>query len=86
MKLIKPFITGLILFYSLAHQAQNHDDKWDFEKDHFIGSQVFMLFTPFFDPSPEYYQLNYGYRFSSKDEISIEAITWTYQGPLGRPR
>jgi len=28
--------------------------------------------------------LNYGYRLSAKDEISIELITWKYSGPLGR--
>jgi len=81
----KSLLVGLILISSLTHNAQNLDNEWDFERDHFIGSQVFMFLTPFFDPSPEYYQLNYGRRLSAKDEISIEAITWTYQGPLGRP-
>ena len=85
MKLTNISICLLILFFSLNAFAQENEDKWDFERKHFIGSQVFMIFTPIFNPSPEYYQLNYGYRFSSKDEISIEAITWTYQGPLGRP-
>ena len=43
-----------------------------------------MIMTPLLDPSPKYYQLNYGYRITPKDVISVEAITWTYQGPLGR--
>jgi hypothetical protein len=77
-------ICGLLLLCSLPSQAQE-EDKYGFEKGHFIGSTMFMLFTPLLDPSPEYYQLNYGYRLSAHDEISIEAITWAYQGPLGRP-
>jgi len=65
--------------------AQDAGDKLGFEKKHHVGTQVFMILTPILDPSPEYFQLNYGYRFSSKDELSIEAITWRYSGPLGRP-
>jgi len=85
MKLRNILIYGLILFNSFISHGQNDENKWDFERKHFIGSQAFMLFTPLFDPSPEYYQLSYGHRFTSKDEITIEGITWTYQGPLGRP-
>jgi hypothetical protein len=55
------------------------------EKKHFIGSTLFVLATPIVSPSPEYFQLNYGYRLTPKDVISIEAITWAYRGPLGRP-
>ena len=78
------FVTILMLgtFYS---QAQDGKDKHGFERECFIGGSAFMVLTPLLDPSPEYYQLNLGYRFSSKDEISIEGITWTYQGPIGRP-
>ncbi len=85
MKLRTSIISGLILLLSFTCHAQEVENKWSFEKKHVIGSQLFMLFTPFFDPSPEYYQLSYGYRITPKDEISFEAITWTYQGPLGRP-
>lgn len=52
---------------------------------HFIGSTAFILLTPILDPSPKYFQLNFGYSLSPKDVLSVEAITWTYQGPLGRP-
>ncbi|MEM7655212.1 MAG: hypothetical protein AAF399_03715 [Bacteroidota bacterium] len=51
---------------------------------HFIGSTLFMLFNLTPNP-PEYYQLNYGYRLTPKDVLSVELITWTYPGPLGRP-
>jgi hypothetical protein len=55
------------------------------ERKHFIGSTFFVLLTPVLKPSPRYYQINYGYSLTKKDVISLEAITWTYSGPLGRP-
>jgi len=50
---------------------------------HFVGSTMFMLANLAPDP-PSYYQLNYGYRVTSRDVVSLEFITWTYKGPLGR--
>ena len=85
MKLRNLFSYGLFLFYALSSSAQTAENKQGFENKHFIGSQAFILFTPFFDPSPEFYQVSYGYRFSPKEELSVDLITWTYQGPLGRP-
>ncbi len=85
MKLINLIICGLFLLVSIPGQAQEEENKWGFEKKHYLGTQAFMVMTAVLDPSPEFYQLNYGYRFSSKDELSIEFITWRYSGPLGRP-
>jgi len=91
MKIQIVLISGLILLLTLSSYAQEsqskeiEDTKYGFNNKHFIGTQGFVLFTPFFDPSPEYYQLSYGYRLTSRDELSIEAVTWAYQGPLGRP-
>jgi hypothetical protein len=51
---------------------------------HFIGSSLFVVANLLPDP-PSFYQLNYGYRLTPKDVISIEAITWTYHAPLGIP-
>ncbi len=77
------FITALLLTgHTIAQEAQN---PHQFTDKHFVGTTGFILFTPFFDPSPEYFQLNYGYRLNAVSELSIEAITWAYQGPLGRP-
>jgi len=81
----KLIILGLVLSFCTAGQSQNNEDKWGFEKKHYIGTQAFVIMTGVLDPSPEYYQLNYGYRFSSKDELSVEAITWRFSGPPGRP-
>ncbi len=50
---------------------------------HSIGSSLFLLGNFDSEDSPEYFQLNYGYQYSSKSIIIIEAITWTYSEPLG---
>lgn len=50
----------------------------------FVGSSAFMLGNLFPDP-PSFYQLNFGYRLTSKDAISLEAITWRNDAPNGIP-
>jgi hypothetical protein len=57
------------------------------EKRYFIGSSFFMLgnFIPDDPNPPDFIQLNFGYRITPKDVISIEAKTWKYAWPLGIP-
>jgi hypothetical protein len=81
MKLKFSMMAALCLFLTMAAQSQNEQLE---ERRHFIGSTLFVLMNLTPDP-PQYYQLNYGYRLTPNDVISIEAITWTYKGPLGRP-
>lgn len=50
----------------------------------FVGTSAFMLGNLFPNP-PSFYQLNFGYWLSKKDVVSLEAITWTYDAPLGIP-
>jgi hypothetical protein len=49
---------------------------------HSLGVSLFMILNFFPDPA-DYYQLNYGYRITPKDNILIEALTWTYYEPIG---
>jgi hypothetical protein len=51
---------------------------------HFVGSSLFMVANLFPDP-PSFFQLNYGYRVTPRDAISVEATTWKYNKPLGIP-
>ena len=51
----------------------------------FIGSSFFLLGNLDREEPPAYFQLNYGYQFSPKNILVVEAITWTYYGPLGIP-
>jgi len=48
---------------------------------HSIGSSLFLLGN--INDSVNFFQLNYGYRLTPKDNIIAEAMTWTYYEPLG---
>ncbi len=65
---------------SNPHKKKSEDILWR----HSIGSSLFMLGNFAKGDKPNYYQLNYGYKLTSKDIINLEAITWTYYGPLGK--
>ncbi|HUX53989.1 MAG TPA: hypothetical protein VMV56_06225 [Williamwhitmania sp.] len=54
-------------------------------KRFFVGSTFFMLGNLDKRNSPDFVQLNLGYRITPKDVISIEAKTWKYAWPLGIP-
>lgn len=70
-------LTLLLLSYSSVTYAED-------DKKHFVSSSFFMLFNLLPNP-PSFYQLNYGHRITKKDTIIVEAITWTYDAPLGIP-
>jgi hypothetical protein len=69
--------------FSKIDSASVQTEKLDINRRHSIGSSLFMLgnFAPG-DPV-WFFQLNYGYRLTPKDNIIAEAITWTYYEPLG---
>jgi hypothetical protein len=46
-----------------------------------IGSTLFLLGN--IKDSVNFFQLNFGYRLTTKDNLIAEAITWTYYEPLG---
>lgn len=80
-------IALLIIILSASISSVSCQEKTENtnERKHFIGSSLFVLATPLLSPSPEYFQLNYGYRITPKDVILVEAITWAYHAPLGIP-
>jgi len=75
---------ALIWFILLG---QNHGVLAQTEKKdstfrrHSIGSTLFLLGN--IGDSVCFFQLNYGYQLTQKDNIIVEAITWTYYEPLG---
>ena len=77
------FLISILFFLVPSVFSQAKTDNSDYQK-HFIGSTFFMIANLAPNP-PNYYQLNYGYRVSPKDVVSIEAITWEYGAPLGIP-
>ncbi len=73
------YLLALLCVLSLnAAWSQETDGKC------FIGSSLFMLMNLAPDPA-SFYQLDFGYRFTEKDALIIEALTWEYRGPLGIP-
>jgi len=79
------FLLIIILSASISSAFCQEKKEKTNGKKHFIGSTLFVLATPILSPSPEYLQLNYGYRITTNDVISVEAITWAYHAPVGIP-
>lgn len=78
------FLFALCILVFTRASAQTVSEE-AFTPRYFIGSTLFIIATPILSPSPEYYQLNFGYVLSPKEVVSIEAITWAYHAPLGIP-
>jgi len=72
--------TLMIAMFSALAFCQTENTEADFKR-HSIGSSLFLLGN--IGDSVRFMQLNYGYRLSPKDNLIVEAITWTYYEPLG---
>lgn len=83
MKQNLPSITAVMLLSATAVQAQTNAEPMAHR--HFVGSSAWVMIGALMDESPEFYQLNYGYRLTTRDVVSVEAITWKYGAPLGIP-
>ena len=80
---MKKFIstTLMIAMFSTMAFCQNRKNTILLLERHSIGSSLFLLGN--IGDSVWFFQLNYGYRLTPKDNIIVEAITWTYYEPLG---
>ena len=67
---------------SVSGQAREQDSTYG---KVFVGSSLFLLGNLASTNSPDFVQLNLGYRITPKDVMSIEATTWKYAWPLGIP-
>lgn len=65
----------------LAQQGSNKNQPY---YKCYAGSSAFML-ANLGPNSNSFYQLNFGYRLTPKDVLSVEAITWRYDAPVGIP-
>lgn len=70
------WVLALLWPVTSAHATDDARDRF------FVGSSLFVLANLFPDP-PSFYQVNLGYRPTTRDAVSLEAITWTYHAPLG---
>ena len=78
---IQILFAGIVSLGSAFGQLSSNDPLYH---RCFIGTSAFVLGNLAPDP-PSFYQLNFGYRITPKDVLSIEAITWRYDAPLGIP-
>jgi len=69
----------IIMFSGMAFCQKVKNDP-DFRR-HTLGSSLFLLGN--IGDSVRFFQLNYGYQLTRKDNIIAEAICWTYYEPLG---
>lgn len=69
---------------SLYGQSTKQDSTY---RKFYVGSTFFILgnLIPDDPNAPDFIQLNFGYRITPKDVISVEAKTWKYAWPLGIP-
>ncbi|MBL7961631.1 hypothetical protein JNL27_15465 [bacterium] len=84
-KQIVLLIIVLVLADSSAYSQKTEREST--YKKYFVGSSLFILAnlnTNQANP-PDFFQLNFGYRITPKDVVSIEAKTWKYAWPLGIP-
>jgi hypothetical protein len=73
-----------LLATNVFAQTTEHDP---FYRKFYVGSTAFILKNlDTKDPdAPDLAQLNFGYRITPKNVVSIEAITWKYAWPVGIP-
>ena len=77
-------VLALILVSSLHVRAQYGKEDTTYKKC-FVGSTLFMLGNLDAKNSPDFIQLNIGYRLTGRDVVSLELKTWKYAWSLGIP-
>jgi hypothetical protein len=83
MKRSPGFLAAAILLGVAPLQAQ--DINQTPSRRHFLGGSAFVVANFVLSDSPDFYQLNYGYWLTNRDVVSVEAITWKFDAPLGIP-
>ncbi|MEQ8925152.1 MAG: hypothetical protein RLO81_05025 [Fulvivirga sp.] len=74
----------VMLYYSIDLNAQYNKNESTYKKC-FIGSTFFLFGNLDQENSPDFVQLNLGYRLTGRDVISLELKTWRYEWSLGIP-
>jgi hypothetical protein len=78
------FALTLMMASTLQLKAQNVKKDSTYKK-WFVGSSLFMLGNLDGTNNPEYIQLNFGYRITPKDVISLDFKRSIYSWPIGIP-
>lgn len=75
----------LFIIVSVSNVHGQYSQEEIKETPCFIGSSAFMVMNLDSNERPDFFQLNFGYRISPKDAISLELKTWRYFESLGIP-
>lgn len=82
----KIFSLTLVLFLLTNSLLNAQYEKGDTTaKKCFVGSSLFVLGNLVPANRPDFAQVNFGYRLTGKDVVSLEVKTWKYAWPLGIP-
>lgn len=82
----KILLFALTILISSIQQVKAQDVKQDSTyRKWFVGSSLFMLGNFDKTNNPEYIQLNFGYRITPKDVLSLDFKRSIYSWPLGIP-
>jgi hypothetical protein len=82
----KILFIGFVLMMTSHLQVKAQDVKQDRTyKKFFVGSSLLMLGNFDKKNSPEYVQLNFGYRITPKDVLSLDFKRSVYNFPIGLP-
>ncbi len=80
----KVLFIGFVLLTTSTLQLRAQYAKTDSSyKRWFVGSTIFLLGNFATTNSPDFVQLNIGYRITGKDVITVEPKTWKYAWPNG---
>jgi len=83
-KKILTIVLALFLANSIQLKAQYTKEDTTYKKC-FVGSTLFVLGNLSPKNRPDFVQLNFGYRITHRDVISLELKTWKYAWSLGIP-
>ena len=76
----------MVLLMSNIVNLKSQTNQEVTETDYYIGSTLIMLYNLVPDDnSPDFVQLNMGYRITQSDVVSVELKTWKYAWSLGIP-
>lgn len=77
------FIAFILVLTNSAQLKAQYSKQDSTYKKCFIGSSFFLLGNLSSVNKPDFGQLNFGYRLTRKDAITLELRTWKYAWPLG---
>ncbi|MCB0686812.1 MAG: hypothetical protein KDC53_09810 [Saprospiraceae bacterium] len=77
------FIVFVLMMSTTLHLMAQYATTDSTYKRWFVGSTLFLLGNLATTNSPDFVQLNLGYRITGKDVITLEPKTWKYAWPNG---